>query len=148
MSTPVTIVGRLGSDPEIRFTQAGKAVASLSVVTSKKTKNPDGSWGEDTEVTWYDVSVWEEFGENVVESLTKGDPVIVSGRLYMDTYQGKDGQERRSLKVAAYHVGPDLKWGAWSKRGASNNSAPRSAPRPAAVEDPWAPPVQEDIPPF
>ena len=93
MSANVTLVGRLGGDPELRFTQSGKAVASFSMVTSKSTRNADGSWDE-SETTWYRVDVWETLAEAVVESLNKGDSVIVVGRVYMDSYKGKDGQER------------------------------------------------------
>ena len=136
MSANVTLVGRLGGDPELRFTQSGKAVASFSMVTSKSTRNADGSWDE-SETTWYRVDVWETLAEAVVESLNKGDSVIVVGRVYMDSYKGKDGQERQSLKVVAYNVGPDLK-------RAKRSQPARSV---AAVEaDPWA--TQDDAPPF
>jgi single-strand DNA-binding protein len=140
MSTNVTLLARLGADPEIRFTQGGKAVASMRVVTSKKNRNADGSWGEDTEQTWYEVTAWEGLAENIVEVLSKGDAVIVVGRLYMDTYKAKDGTDRQALKVTASTVGPDL----LRSRGAA------PAGRPAAVksEDPWKSPAQEEIPPF
>lgn len=140
MSTTVTLVGRLGGDPEIRFTQLGKSIASFSMVTSKSTKQPDGSWLE-SETTWYKVEAWEGLGENVVESLRKGDQVIVVGRLYMDTYTARDGAERQSLKVNAYSIGPDLKRGVYRKAEAAGVAA-----RP--IDDPWAAPVQDDIPPF
>jgi single-strand DNA-binding protein len=140
MSTNVTLIGRLGGDPEIRFTQAGKSVASFSMVTSKSTKQPDGSWVE-SETTWYRVEAWEGLGENAVESLRKGDQVIVVGRQYMDTYTAKDGSERQSLKVNAYSIGPDLKRGVYRKAESAG-----VAVKP--LDDPWATPVQDDIPPF
>ena len=142
MSTNVTISGRVGGDPELRFTPQGKAIATFSLVSSKSTRNADGSWDE-SETTWYRVTAWEQLGETVVESIGKGDAVIVVGRLYMDTYQGKDGSEKQSLKVNAYDIGPSLKRAAWRKGekvGAGRVAAP--------VEDPWADAVQDDIPPF
>lgn len=141
MSINVTLVGRLGGDPEMRFTQSGKSIASFSMVTSKSSKQADGTWDE-SETTWYRVDAWDALGENVVESLRKGDEVIVVGRLYMDTYQGKDGQQRQSLKVNAYSVGPNLKRGAWGARQTT------AAPAAAATDNPWGAPVQDDIPPF
>jgi single-strand DNA-binding protein len=140
MSTDITLVGRLGGDPEIRFTQAGKSVASFSLVTSKSTKQPDGSWVE-SETTWYRVEAWDTLGENVVESLRKGYQVIVKGRVFMDTYTTKDGAERQSLKVNAYAIGPDLKRGVFQKVETAGVAA-----RP--IDDPWSTPVQDDIPPF
>lgn len=145
--TYVTLVGRLGADPEMRFTQGGKSIASFSLVTSKSTKRPDGGWDE-SETTWYRVEAWEEFAENVVESLRKGMQVIVVGRQFMDTYTAKDGSERQTLKVAAYSIGPDLKRGVFQKvestgaRGSAGGNGARVA------DDPWAAPVQDDIPPF
>lgn len=140
MSATVTLVGRLGGDPEIRFTQTGKSVASFSLVTSKSTKQPDNTWVE-SETTWYRVEAWDSLGENVVESLRKGDQVIVVGRLFMDSYTAKDGSEKQSLKVNAYSIGPDLKRGVYRKTDTAAVAA-----RP--VDDPWGAPVQDDIPPF
>lgn len=144
MSTTVTITGRLGGDPELRYTAQGKAVASFSLVTSKNTKLPDGSW-EESETTWYKVTAWDAFAENVTETLQKGDQVIVVGRLYMETYQDKQtGQERQSIKVNAYGIGPDLKRAAWKR----HNLPPVTTPTATKVQDPWATPADDDIPPF
>jgi single-strand DNA-binding protein len=142
--TYVTLVGRLGADPEMRFTQGGKSIASFSLVTSKSTKRPDGGWDE-SETTWYRVEVWEEFAENVVESLRKGMQVIVVGRQFMDTYTTKDGAERQTLKVAAYSIGPDLKRGVFQK---VESTGARGSATPRPSDDPWSTPVQDDIPPF
>lgn len=142
MSTNVTLEGRLGGDPEIRFTQGGKAVASFSMVTSKSRKQDNGEWLE-SETTWYRVSAWDALGENVVESLRKGDAVIVTGRQYMDEYVDKNGEKRQSLKVEAYNVGPSLKRAQWGRKETAG--MPSSAPAVAA--DPWST-GGDDIPPF
>lgn len=142
MSVNLTIEGNLGGDPVIRFTQGGKSVASFSMVTSKKNRNADGSWGEDTEETWYDVTCWDTLGENVTESLRKGHSVIVTGRLYMDRYTDKEGNARQSLKVNAYNVAPSLRRHRWTRDDAT-------APAAAVADNPWgAAPAQDDIPPF
>lgn len=138
MSVNVTLEGRLGGDPEIRFTKDGKAVASFSMVTSKSRKQDNGEWLE-SETTWYRVTAWDTLGENVVESLTKGDLVIVTGRLFMDSYTDKEGQQRQSLKVEAYNVAPSLKRAKWGK-------AEMAAARSAVAADPWA--GGDDTPPF
>lgn len=108
MSTTVYLTGRLGADPELRFTPAGKAVVSFNLVTSKNTRDEQGNWTE-TETTWWRVSAWDAMAENIAESLSKGDAVIVIGRAHMQSYEDRDGNTRQSLTVQAYNVGPDLK---------------------------------------
>jgi len=141
MSVNVTLEGRIGGDPEIRFTKDGKAVASFSMVTSKSTKQGE-QWVE-SETTWYRVSAWDSLAENVTECLAKGDAVIVTGRVFMDSYTDKEGVEKQSLKVTAYNVGPALKRNQW-KRGEAvqRTSAPVAA-------DPWMTlEPKDDTPPF
>lgn len=138
MSTNVTIEGRLGGDPELRFTKSGKAVASLNLVSSKPTKTDAGDW-EDTEVTWYTVEAWEGLGENAAESLRKGHSVIVTGRLFSEKFTTKDGRELTGLRVRAYNIGPSLKRDRWQHEG---KSAPQGARK--AEADPWS----DETPPF
>lgn len=109
MSTNVTLTGTLGRDPELRFTPSGKAVATMRVVTSKSVLNKETDKWENEEETWWSVTAWDQLAQNIVETLLKGDPVIVVGRTFMETYTDKDGNERQSLKVNAYTVGLDLK---------------------------------------
>lgn len=142
MSTNVTLTGTLGQDPELRFTQAGKAVVTLSVVTSKSVKNEQGKW-ENHEETWWRVTAWDQLAENVAETLTKGDPVIVVGRSFMEGYTTKDGEARQSLKVNAFNVGLDLKRRQATVRRVE--SARVSAP---VVDDPWAGVGDFSDPPF
>lgn len=143
MSTAVTLTGTLGQDPELRFTQAGKAVVSLNLVTSKSVKGDDGKW-QDTETTWWRVTAWDQMAENVAETLQKGDPVIVVGRTFMETFEDKSGVERQSLKVSAFNIGLDLR-----RRSASvlRDKQPVSVKSPVS-DDPWGVSVQDDIPPF
>ena len=109
-------------------------------MTSRSRKQPDGSW-EESETTWYRVSAWDTLAENVVESLRKGSDVVVVGRLFMDSYTDKTGQERQSLKVEAYNVAPSLKRSQWVRR---DGGAPSKAP----ADNPWAVGGSDDIPPF
>lgn len=141
MSAEVMVMGRLGADPEIKFTAQGKAVASFSLVSSKSSKDGD-NWVE-TETTWYRVSVWDSLAENVAESLTKGDAVLVRGRVYMDTYKDREGNDRQSLKITAQDVGPSLRRATWSKKGVDRGAAAVSV-----SDDKWTTRAEDDIPPF
>lgn len=140
MSTQVTVFGRLGRDPEIRFTQGGKPVASLSLVSSRRRQNPQTQEWEDSEVTWYDVSAWESLAEAAAECLLKGDAVIVTGRLYTESFDGKDGARRTVVRLRADHIGPDLARSMWKR-------ADEVQARPARQqEDPWS--STDETPPF
>ena len=133
MSTNVTIEGRVGNDPEIRFTAAGKAVVKFSVVTSKNVKDADGKWSE-SETTWWRVTCWETLGENVADSVAKGTDVMITGRAYTDEWTDKDGMVRQSLAVTAYNVGVALK-----RAKAAAKKVDRVKKADAQPEaDPWA----------
>jgi len=146
MSTNVTLTGTLGRDPELRFTPSGKAVATLSVVTSKSVMDEDTKKWVNEEETWWRVTAWEKLAENVAETLLKGDPVIIVGRSFMETYEDREGNKRQSLKVNAYNVALDLKRRSATVNRERRESAPK-APSRAVEGDPWAG-GQEDEPPF
>lgn len=105
--TNVSLVGRLGGDPEVRFTQGGHAVCSFSLAVQER-KQENGQW-VDGDTSWYRVSAWRRLGENCAESLSKGDLVLVQGRLAIRQYDKKDGSGKAtSVDVTAEHVGPSL----------------------------------------
>lgn len=141
MSTTVTLTGNLGADPELRFTNKGTAVCSFSMITSKPVKGEDGKW-HDEEQTWWRVTAWDALAQNCVDTLQKGDTVIVYGRGFTESYE-KDGQTRSQLKVQAYTVGVSLK-----RVSAKLNRVERAQRDVIAVEaDPWMS-KSDEIPPF
>lgn len=148
MSARITLLGRLGQDPELRFTPAGKAVTSFSLATSRRVKKGD-EW-EDTDTTWWQVSCWEQLAENTAEALRKGMAVIVEGSAVERSWEDRDGTKRSRIEVRADHVGVDLRWSSGSRRGQEQASAdPWASP---GTDDPWASPSTGqgafDDPPF
>lgn len=139
MSASITLTGRLTADPELRFTPAGKAVASFTVATSRRKKVGD-NW-EDADTTFWTCSAWETLAEQVAENLTKGTAVVVSGSAYQRNWETKDGEKRSRTEVRVDHVGADLRWA---------KPADRSRPNAPASDDPWAsgPVGGSDEPPF
>lgn len=104
----VMIIGNLGRDPELRFTESGQAVANMSVATNRKYTN---SAGEEVErVTWFRISVWGKQAEACNEYLAKGRQVYVEGRLITDEngnprmWTGEDGAQHTAFEVNAYAV--------------------------------------------
>jgi single-strand DNA-binding protein len=96
------LIGRVGGDPEMRFTPDGVAVTTFSVAANRSTRQPDGSYKEEAE--WFRVSAWRKLAETCNQFLTKGKLVYVEGSLRTRLYDGKDGQKRVSLDVTADKV--------------------------------------------
>lgn len=94
-----SFIGRLGKDPEMRYTPDGKAIASFSIACSESWK--DKQTGEKKEKTeWINITAFGKLGEIVGEYLQKGSHVYISGKFTTDKYE-KDGQTRYSSKIIA-----------------------------------------------
>jgi single-strand DNA-binding protein len=98
----ITLIGNVGSDPEMRYTPNGKAVTSFRMATNYRYTGPDGERREETE--WFRVSVWGKQAESCNQFLSKGRRVYVEGRLHSRNWEGQDGQMRTSLEVSANRV--------------------------------------------
>lgn len=109
MNPTITITGRVGVAPELRFTQAGLPVCSFSVVTDRRTKNEQtGEW-ESHDTTWWRMTAWRQLAETITEELDKGDAIIAEGRIHLAEYETKDGQKGKSLEFLVFSIGKDLK---------------------------------------
>lgn len=95
----LTIVGRLGKDPEMRYTSSGTPVCSFSVATDRVWNNEQGVKQEET--TWHNVTTWNKQAETCAQYLTKGSMVMVTGTVKARGYTGRDGQIGASLDVRA-----------------------------------------------
>lgn len=93
----IIIVGNLGRDPELRYTPQGTAVCNISVATSEKRKDKTGELQDIT--TWFRVTLWGKQGENASKYLQKGNPVYVEGRLRVEEWTDRDGNNRHTLEV-------------------------------------------------
>ncbi len=93
----ITIVGNLGRDPELRYTPQGTAVCNISVATTEKRKDKSGELQDIT--TWFRVTLWGKQGETASKYLQKGNPVYVEGRLRVEEWTDRDGNNRHTLEV-------------------------------------------------
>jgi single-strand DNA-binding protein len=98
----VILVGRLGQNPEVRYTPSGAAVANFSVATNESWVDKSGQKQERTE--WHRVVVWGKTAENCNQYLTKGRQVYVEGRLQTRQWQDKDGQTKYTTEIQAQTV--------------------------------------------
>ncbi|ACU71929.1 single-strand binding protein [Catenulispora acidiphila DSM 44928] len=111
MSIPVTIVGRIGQPPELKFGSSGKAIARFSVVTSRRVLDKTSNEWSDTDTTWWNCTAFGDLAENVAESCEKGCAVIVTGRAASETWNDKNtGEKRTAMKVIADEVAPSLRF--------------------------------------
>jgi single-strand DNA-binding protein len=109
MSNPITVVGTVTRDPELKFINSGKAMIKFSVVTSKKKKNDDGSW-EDTGTTYWDITAWDVLAENAADALGKGTQVVVLGTAESQEWNDKTtGEKKSKLGITAQHIALSLK---------------------------------------
>ncbi|MEL0630716.1 single-stranded DNA-binding protein [Psychromonas aquatilis] len=99
----VVLVGNLGRDPEMRYTQNGGAVANFSIATTESWKNKQtGEYENKSE--WHNIVVFGKFGEMVGQYLKKGAKVYVEGKLQTNKWQGQDGQDRYKTEIIANDI--------------------------------------------
>ncbi len=138
MYQKIIIIGRLGRDPEMRYTSQGTPVTSFSVATDRVWNDQNGQRQERT--TWFRVSAWRRLAETCNQYLTKGQLVMIEGEMQEPRpYQGRDGEWRASLDITAINM--KMLGG----RG-EGGSAPQD--RNASQGDDNAPMVDEEEIPF
>ena len=98
----ITIIGNLGTDPEMRYTPNGNAVTSFSMATNRNYTTSDGERREETE--WFSIVAWNQLAERVNQYLSKGRRAYVEGRLRSSSWEGRDGQTRFRNEIIANTV--------------------------------------------
>ena len=151
--TPITVVGNLTSDPELRFTPSGAAVANFTVASTPRTFDRQTNEWKDAETLFMRCSVWREAAENAAESLTRGARVVVTGRLVSRSWEDKEtGQKRSVMEMQVDEVGPSLRYatakvtktqrgGGGGQGGGWGGGAPQGGSGGGfggQQEDPWA----------
>ena len=145
----VILMGNLTRDPELRYTPKGTAVAKLGLAVNRTWKTETGETKED--VLFIDIEAFSRQAETIGQYLKKGSPVLVEGRLRLDTWDDKQTNQKRSkILVTAENV-KFLSSGQPREGGGTNTSrsrAPVSAPANAASVEPAPeePPAEDDVP--
>ena len=129
MFQSLTLVGRLGTDPELRYTPDGTPVCNFSLAI-------DQGFGDNKKTIWFKITCWRKTGEIANQYLAKGDTVAIQGSVDVDTYTTQSGEARANLVVNANHL---------NFVNTQGKSQPASAPAaavPAAVAEdaeelPW-----------
>lgn len=169
--TPITIVGNLVADPELRYTPSGAAVTNFRVASTPRRFDSQANQWVDGDALFLTCIIWRQAAENVANSLTKGDRVIVTGRLRQRSYDTREGEKRTVFEVEVDDVGPSLRYatsqvtrtprqgGAWSGNNVqpntghpSNTTGPQNsqgtsrAGQQDADDDPWSSGAQSTLP--
>ena len=100
----LTITGNLVRDPELRNLPSGQAVCNIRIAHNERRKNSAGDWSDSP--AYFDVTIWSGLGEYLAKNLTKGQKVVVAGRLKWREYEGSDGEKRQVVDITADSVIP------------------------------------------
>jgi single-strand DNA-binding protein len=95
----VLLIGHLGADPEVRYTQSNTAVATMNLATNERFKDGNGDWQERTE--WHRVIAWGRLAEVCQQYIKKGSQIYVEGSLQTRSWQDKDGQTKYTTEIKA-----------------------------------------------
>jgi single-strand DNA-binding protein len=137
----VILIGRLGQDPEMRYTQDGTAVANFSIATSDEWK--DKETGEKRERTeWHRIVAWRKLGELCGEYLSKGRQVYIEGKLQTREWQDRDGNRRFTTEIVASEV----QFLGGRESGGSRGGS--EGPPPPTEPPPFGGPANDDDIPF
>ncbi|MFZ5850531.1 MAG: single-stranded DNA-binding protein [Actinomycetota bacterium] len=149
--TKITVIGNLTTDPELRFTPSGAAVANFTVASTPRTYDKQAGEWKDGETLFLRCSVWRDAAEHVAESLTRGSRVIVTGNLVARSWETKEGEKRTSYEVQVDEVAASLRYATAkvTKAARSTGGAVPGAPtwEPAAQPG-WGAGTWAEDPPF
>jgi len=119
----IIVLGRLGKDPEVRYTQSGKAVCKFSVAV-------DDGYGDKKTTTWFNVVCFDKLAETCSKHLAKGREALVDGRIKIEKYKDKDGNDRTAVELVAFTVqfvgGKGERSDAPARSSPSNDAPPAS----------------------
>lgn len=144
----ITVQGYVGSDVVLNTTKQGAQVTNFRLACTPR-RLVDGTW-QDQDTLWFTVKAWRQLADNVVRSVRRGQPVLVTGRLVADTYE-KDGQVHTRFEIVATSVGHDLGRGTTSfhkpdkeppeVEAAPAADVPAGSSSAGGSDEDWAPPL-------
>lgn len=106
--TPITFIGNLASDPELRYTKTGTPVATLRVASTPRRYDKEAGEYVDGETAFLSCNVWQKQAEQASASLSKGNRVIVEGTLHQRSWEDKDGNRRYAQEIEVHEIGASL----------------------------------------
>lgn len=108
--TQITVIGNLTADPELRVTPSGASVVNFTIASTPRTFDRESNSWKDGNALFLRCSIWREYAEHVVESLSKGMQVIAQGNLRIRAFEDKDGSRRTATELEVLEIGPTLRF--------------------------------------
>jgi len=139
MLNKIQLIGRVGADPELRFTTDGTAVAQFNLATTKSWKK-NGEKQEKT--TWHKIIAWRKLAEIIGQYVHKGSLIYVEGKMQSREYDGKDGTTKKVTEI----VLNDMKMLGGKSEGGSSSSSSRPSSSQRSQDDDTFVPEEDDIP--
>lgn len=130
--TPITLVGNLTDDPELKFTEGGVALAKFTIAVTPRCFDRTSNQWKDGTTAFYRCAAWRALAEHVAESLGKGSRVVAMGRMRQHDWTTEQGEKRSMLAVEVDDIGASVRFTTVQINGK------RPAPNGPAGDDPWA----------
>lgn len=135
MSATTTLIGNATNDVELRYSQAGKAIGSVTIAVSDRVKKND-EWVDGK--TWFArCTIWGEMAEHAAASIHKGSRVIGFGRIEQREWEDKEGNKRTTVEVTLDEIGPSLRYATAQVSRVERGSGNQSVPVAAEIPDSW-----------
>ncbi|MFM9369039.1 single-stranded DNA-binding protein [Streptomyces sp. Da 82-17] len=130
--TPITVIGNLTADPELKFTDNGSALAKFTIAATPRVFDRESNQWKDGTATFFRCAAWRQLAEHVAESLSKGARVVAHGRIRQHNWQTPEGENRSMLAMEVDEIGASLRF--------TNVAIDAKRPAPPAASsggDPW-----------
>ena len=145
MSTQVTMTGNLTADPVLKSTKTGSSLLTVGIAVTRRWRDKQDNWEEQT--SFFDLTAWGELADNAAASLSKGNKVVVVGRLEQQEWTDKnDGSTKKKIVVIADDIAVSLRKA--TVEGVSKSGAPAGQQFQNAGKKPAAASFLDDEPPF
>ncbi|MFE7155310.1 single-stranded DNA-binding protein [Streptomyces sp. NPDC057636] len=149
--TPITVIGNLTADPELKFTEGGAALAKFTIAATPRTFDRESGQWKDGTATFFRCAAWRQLAEHAADSLTKGARVVAHGRIRQHDWKTDQGENRSMLVMEVDEIGASVRF-----TTVTINAKRPAQPGPAAGDDAWNTPgsaasaskPESDEPPF
>lgn len=130
--TPITIVGNLTGDPELKFTEGGAALAKFTIAVTPRTFDRTSNQWKDGTTAFYRCAAWRTLAEHIADSLKRGSRVVASGRMRQHDWTSDQNEKRSMLAVEVDDIGASIRF-----TTVTINAKPAQKSGPVG-DDPWA----------